>query len=89
MRVAGAGVFQTEGKASTKVLRQAHTPFFGSTARKSVWTSRVREEGEGGEGDTLGKLGLEVGLSRLTFYQEPQAAVLRRRCGKWRVEAGR
>lgn len=49
MRVTGAGAFQIEGKASTKVLRQKLTPFFGATARKSAWRRRVRKEGEGGD----------------------------------------
>lgn len=72
VRVAGAGVFQTEGKASTKVLRQAHTPFFGSTARKSVWTSRVREEGEGGEGDTEESWGWRLVFLDLRFTRNPR-----------------
>lgn len=62
MRIAGAGVFQIEGKASAKALRQRDTPFVGSTMRKSMWRSRGREEGNEGDADIRGKLEMEVDL---------------------------
>lgn len=64
--MARARSFWTEGKTSAKAEAEA-APFVRGTGRKSVWSCRVREPGQGEAGSytELGLLANRLGLSRL------------------------